>query len=289
MAAMASRLRECGWPRKAAAVGMMCAATLAVNAPSSYALGPLTFAEEFNGSTLDLTRWTYRGVGPRDESVITPTAVSVGNGMMTITTFSILGVHYTGTVSTDPLAPGVRGFEQTHGYFEARIRSTSRPGQASAFWLQTPTMGSPPDDPAAAGVEMDIMEHRARCVSDPDPNQQRCSPGNDITDRIQRALIWDGYSTNTKAVVNLSDPLPGLSNGSWHTYGLLWTPTGVTFYYDGASTWSLAGPISQRSQFIVLSSGVAAYFAGAVPPGGYGSPQTSTVKMDVDWVHVYAL
>jgi beta-glucanase (GH16 family) len=267
---------------------MVCAAALAVSATPSYALGPLTFADEFNGSHLDLTRWTYRAVGPRDESVSTPTAVSVGNGMMTISTFSMLGVHYTGMASTDPLAPDVQGFEQTYGYFEARIRSTSQPGQWSAFWLQTPTMGSPPDDPAAAGVEMDIMEHRARCVSDPDPSQQRCSPGNDITDRIQRALIWDGYGANTKAVVNLSDPLPGLSNGSWHTYGVLWAPTGVTFYYDGAPSWSLAGPISQRSQFIVFSSHVASSFAGAIPPGGYGSPQTTTAKMDVDWVRVYA-
>jgi hypothetical protein len=288
MAATERRLRR-RWRRRTAAVGMVYAATLAVSAPQSSALGPLTFADEFNGSTLDLTRWIHRGVGPRDDAIITPESVSVGNGMMTITTFSRLGFHYTGMVSTGPLGPDVQGFEQTYGYFEARIRTTSRPGQASAFWLQTPTMGSPPDDPAAAGVEMDIMEHRARCVSDPDPAQQRCSPSNDITDRLQRALIWDGYGANTKALVNLSDPLPGLSNGSWHTYGLLWGPTGITFYYDGVASWSLAGPISQRSQFIILSSGVASYFAGEIPPGGYGSPETSTVKMDVDWVRVYAL
>jgi beta-glucanase (GH16 family) len=271
------------------AAGIVCAAALGASASQSSALGPLTFADEFNGSTLDLTRWSHRGVGPRDDAIVTPLSVSVANGAMTINTFSVLGFHYTGMVATDPLAPGVQGFEQTYGYFEARIRTTSLPGHASAFWLQSPTIGTPVGDPGVAGVEMDIMEHRARCVDDPDPEQSRCSPTNDISDRLQRALVWDGYSPETKAIVDLSDPLPGLSNGSWHTYGLLWTPTDVTFYYDGVASWSPVAPISHRSQFIVLSSGVASYFAGAIPPGGYGSPLTSPVKMDVDWVRVYAL
>jgi hypothetical protein len=38
--------------------------------------------------------------------------------------------------------------------------------------------------------------------------------------------------------------------------GLRWTPTDVTFVYDGAPIWSSTGPISRFSQYIILSSGV---------------------------------
>jgi beta-glucanase (GH16 family) len=164
---------------------------------------------------------------------------------------------------------GSNGFEQTYGYFEARMKFDSLPGQWSAFWLQSPTIGGPPGDPAAAGVEMDIAEHRARCVAAPPPTPPAaCAAGNDISDRIQQALIWDGYGAHSKAAVKLSDPLAGIGNSGWHTWGLRWTPADLTFYYDDIAIWSTTGPISRRSEYVILSSEVGEFFAGAIPAAG---------------------
>ncbi len=111
----------------------------------------------------------------------------------------------------------------------------------------------------------------------------------DISDRIQQALVWDGYGADSKSAVRLSDPLTGLGNGSWHTWTLRWTPEGLTWYDDGAPIWSQPGPISQRSQYIVLSSEIWRNFAGAIPAGGYGSRQTSTTNLQVDYVRAWSL
>ncbi|MEA2244543.1 MAG: hypothetical protein QOD24_4099 [Solirubrobacteraceae bacterium] len=260
--------------------GMLAVAGAQVGLPA--------WSDEFNGPSLDTTRWSYRATGPRHDGILTPDAVSVGGGALTIKTYTEAGRHYSGMISTYKV--GSVGFDQTYGYFEARVKFNSSPGQWSAFWLHSPTFGNPVGDPATAGVEMDIAEHRRRCVTAPSPTPPAtCGPNKDISNRIQQALIWDGYGTDSKAAVKLSDPLAGLSNGSWHTWALRWTPTQLTFYYDGIGIWSRTSPISRRSQYIILSSEVGAFFAGAIPPGGYGSRLTSTTNMQVDYVRVWSL
>jgi beta-glucanase (GH16 family) len=272
----------------------VCAATLA--APTGWRtlavagaqVGVPTWSDEFNGLSLDLTRWSHRATGPRHDGILTPDAVSVGGGVLTIKTYTQAGRHYSGMIGTQKV--GSVGFEQTYGYFEARVKFNSSPGQWSAFWLHSPTFGNPVGDPETAGVEMDVAEHRRRCVTAPSPTPpETCGPNKDISNRIQQALIWDGYGADSKAAVKLSDPLAGLSNGSWHTWALRWTPTDLTFYYDGAGIWLQTSPISRRSQYMILSSEVGAFFAGAIPRTGYGSRQTSTTNMQVDYVRVWSL
>jgi len=251
-------------------------------------VGIPAWSEEFNGTSLDLARWGYRATGPRHDGTLTPDAVSVGAGALTIKTYTEADQHYSGMISTQMLA-GV-GFEQTFGYFEARVKFNSRAGQWSAFWLQSPTLGNPMGDPASAGVEMDIAEHRTRCVTAPAPTApSTCGATKDISNRTQQALIWNGYGPESQASVKLSSALTGLGNGSWHKWALRWTSTALTFYYDGVATWSQASPISRRSQYIILSSEVGAFFAGTIPSGGYGSRLTSTTNMQVDYVRVWSL
>jgi beta-glucanase (GH16 family) len=266
--------------------------------PAQAPVGPPTWSDEFDGNSLDLTRWSYRATGARFDGILTPAAVSVGDGALTIKTYTEAGQNYSGMISTQ--RHGSDGFEQAYGTFEARVKFNSSPGQWSAFWLQSPTIGTPLGDPANAGVETDIAEHRARCETAPSPTSSpsststsptapsTCRSGDDISDRTQRALIWDGYGADRKAAVRLSDPLAGLGNDSWHTFALRWTPTAMTFLYDGAVIWSTSGPISRRSQYIILSSEVGQFFAGAIPTGGYGSRETTRTNMQVDYVRVWA-
>ena len=218
--------------------------------------------------------------------MLTPDAVSVGGGVLTIKTYTEGGTHYSGMISTH--RRGTDGFEQAYGYFEARIKFHSAPGQWSSFWLQSPTIANPIGDPASAGVEMDVVEHRARCVTAPAPTPPAtCSPSSDISGRAQQALIWDGYGPESKSSVKLTDPLPGLGNDSWHTWALRWTPTELTFYYDDTPTWTQTRPISRQAQYMILSSEVGEFFAGQIPTGGYGTRATSTTNMQVDYVRAY--
>ncbi len=257
---------------------------------ASYA--PLAWSDEFDGHSLDPARWAHRATGPRSDGHLTADAVSVADGVLTIKTYTEGGRHYSGMIGTQP-QPGFAGFEQRYGYFEARVRFDSAPGMWSAFWLQSPTIGVPIGSPEPAGVEMDIAEHRASCpaaatiVSAP-----TCPHGQDISDRAQRALIWDGYAAELrKVLVKLSEPLAGMGNGSWHTWAMRWTANDVTFYFDGAPIGSASAPtspISQRTQYLILSSEVGEFFAGAIPAAGYGSRETSTTSMQVDYVRVWA-
>jgi beta-glucanase (GH16 family) len=272
----------------AALIGLSVASVAVAAAPAMAAapVGPPSWSEEFDGASLDPARWSYRANGPRNDGILTPDAVSVRDGVLTIKTYTQAGKHYSGMISTQ--RRGSDGFEQTYGYFEARMKFNSSPGQWSAFWLQSPTIGSPLGDPESAGVEMDIAEHRARCVNAPSPTPPAtCTPGNPITDRAQQALIWDGYGHDRKEAVKLGNPVAGLGDGGWHTWALSWTPTQVTFYRDDVATWTMNGPISRRSQHIILSSEVGEFFAGAIPAGGYGSPDTSTTNMQVDYVRAW--
>jgi beta-glucanase (GH16 family) len=261
--------------------------TIAQAQTSAAPAGPPTWSDEFDGTSLDASRWSHRATGVRADGILTPQAVSVGGGALTIRTYTDAGKHYSGMVSTQ--SQGGAGFQQAYGFFEARVRFAGAPGQWSAFWLQSPTIGSPLGDPGTAGVEMDIVEHRARCVTAPAPAPPSlCAPGSDVSDRAQQGLIWDGYGEHRASMVRLSDPLPGLGAGGWHTWALRWTPTQLTFYYDGAETWSRSGPTSRASEYVVLSSEVGEAFAGPIPSSGYGSREATTTGMQVDYVRVWA-
>jgi beta-glucanase (GH16 family) len=237
--------------------------------PAGYAL---VFEDQFGGVALDRTRWAAANE-PRRDAVSTPDAVTVSGGILTVTTYTSGGVHRTGFLTTQGL------FQARYGYFEARIRFNDSPGSWCSFWLASPTIGTPLGDPGTAGVEIDVVEHR---VTDD-------GGWTALADMVALNLNWDGYDENRKndqRVVALPDG--SRVQGAWHTYGVLWTPTGYTFYVDAKPLWSPAGPVSNRPQDLRLTCEVEdASWAGYVPPGGYGSRASSVTRMEVDWVRAW--
>jgi len=230
----------------------------------------LTLADEFDGPALDPAIWDHRLPGPRRQAVNTSDAVAFdGAGHLVIDTWTEDGTHYTGMIGTQGR------FEQAYGWFEARIRFEDAPGMWSAFWLQSPDMGSFLGDPGRAGVEMDVVEHDLFTSVATQPTWHA-------------ALHWDGYGAEHK----FADALvatPDIGDG-FHVYALEWTPTVLRFYYDGALLWDAsAGPISQRAEFLILSSEVEGSLLNQLPPAGYGPRSGAHPRMLVDWVHVYAL
>lgn len=232
----------------------------------------LVWHDEFDGTALDTSRWTIYA-GPRRHARNAADAVSVAGGALTIVTYSEGGTHFTGFLDT------AGKFLVAYGWLEARVRFESSPGEWGAFWLNSPTMGSPVGDPAAAGAEIDVAEHRARDSS-----------GADISDRYGINVHWDGYGADHKHAGGEGAPRAGAAplHGSWHVYALRWTREAYTFYLDGVEQWTTQSGVSRRPEFIKLSCEVQdSSWAGRVPAAGYGSRASSRTRMQVDWVRVW--
>lgn len=234
----------------------------------------LVLAEEFDGEALDTSLWTPFE-GERRDALATADALEVRDGVLTVTTFTEGGLHHSGFLYTEGK------FAARYGYFEARIRFVTSPGTWCAFWLLSPTVGIPLGDPGTAGTEIDVVEHR---VTDQ-------SGWDDLADMVALNINWDGYDENKKTVQAVL-PLPDGSpiQGEWHTYGVLWTETGYTFYVDEMALWTTQAAVSHVPHDVRLTCEVEdASWAGYVPAEGYGSRETSVTRMEVDWVRGWQL
>jgi autotransporter-associated beta strand protein len=250
------------------ALVLSCVATphLGAAPPPGYYL---VWGDEFEASSLDGTKW-WTWSGANRDAINVANAVTVQGGYLTIKTYTTNNTHYTAIISSDGK------FRYRYGYLEASIQFSTTPGMWSAFWLQSPNEGQYIGDPSASGAEIDICEHRKTDGS-----------GVDISSFVQTTVHWDGYGTDHKQVHG-GNVGSGLGAG-FHTYGLLWDTTNYSFIIDGAQAWGTNAGHSDRTEIILLSSEVKdAYWAGVVPPGGYGNFLTSTTRMVLDYVRYYA-
>jgi len=238
----------------------------------------LAWHDDFEGSTLDRSRWAAV-TGVRANAVQTDEAVTVAGSVLKISTYTdpSTGSHHTGFLRT------ARLYEFRFGYIEARVRFASAPGQWGAFWLMSnQNRAYTPPNPAA-GVEIDIIEQRA------------VGGGNmpDLRSSYSSAVHWNGYQKGVHLVDQGNvEALPqGQSFKDWHTLGLLWTPQGYEFYLDGAPKpyWTTDKGLSLSNEFIKLTCEIRDKdWAGDIPPGGYGALGASTNGiMEVDWVRVW--
>ena len=251
-----------------------------LSAPAPAAGYRLAWHDEFDGTSLDKRRWRAHG-GTRGDATHAPDAIEVANGVLTISTYTDpeTGKHCTGFLDTNT---GDQG-RFTFGYFEARVRFVSMPGQWSAFWLMS-NMNKVyvPEDPSL-GVEIDIIEHRAVVEN---------NAGN-VRNQHSSAIHWNGYAKDEMQTVGSGQKqLPaGQSFAEWHTVGVLWTPSGYQFFFDGNPYWDTTMGLSMSPEFIRLTSEIKdLYWAGNIPAEGYGRLGASTNgTMQIDWVRVWQL
>lgn len=236
------------------------------------------WGDEFNGASLDTTKWDYWLLGSRRDAINVTNAVSFNGSNMVITTYTSNDVHYTAMIAND------QTFRSRYGYWESSIEWGDTNGMWSAFWFQSPTMGTYLFDPFVSGSEIDIVEHRSTDGG---------SDG-DIMNIVQNNIHWDGYGSAAKSAGS-GNIGSGLGSG-FHTYGFLWTPTAYTIYIDGSNvrSWNYSNnsvPISESTEWAILSSEVddtSTTWAGEIPTNGYGSLAASTTKLRVDYVRYYA-
>ena len=210
----------------------------------------LAWSDEFDGSSLDTSKWSV-STGSRRDAVNTASAVSVDDGRLRVKTYTSGGKHYTGWIGTNGK------MEECFGYWEARIRFNSSSGMWSAFWLQSAGMGGV-GDPAGDGTEIDIAEHRSQD-----------NGGSNLQNKYTINVHWDGYGSDHKSVGStIGNPgtNPASLQGNYHTYGVLWSGDRYDFYIDGTWTWSTTAAISNVRQWIYLTSEVDSGIPTILPP-----------------------
>jgi len=130
-------------------------------------------------------------------------------------------------------------YTHRYGYYECRCRLQQNPDAWwSAFWMQSPNIGSTLD-PADSGAEMDIIE----CFA---PGE--IAPHNAFS---------GGYGLNLKyAHVG---GIRGLNMKEFHRFGMYWDENGYTYYIDGAEDGRISENVSKRPEFILISTEVKGY------------------------------
>ncbi|MBQ6421636.1 MAG: glycoside hydrolase family 16 protein [Clostridia bacterium] len=241
----------------------------------------LTFADEFDGDSLDTSKWrAHDGGGVRKGGYWSTAQASVKDGDLIIRTeYKEDGEYgpgwYTCGLDTS------RCFNQAYGYFECRCILPKGQGLWSAFWMTNSNVHKESDD-ARQGAELDIMES---------PFWHLAGKTNR---KITQNIHYSGYDLKTKyknvGIFNLdNDPYE-----NYNTYGLLWTPDEYVFYINGREVARTAyGGVSTQPEYMIVSCEVDG--GSAKPTFGWSGniekndKATFSAEFKVDYVRAYQL
>lgn len=241
----------------------------------------LVWNDEFNGSSVDLTKWGFDigdgcpgncnwGNNELQYYTSRATNVFVTNGMLNIVARKevpqYLGFDYTSAkLKTQNL------FSKKYGRFEFRARVPQGQGYWPALWMMP--QGSVYGGWAASG-EIDVMENKGR-----------------LPTIVSGAIHYGGsWPNNTFAFAEYTFPNGGVAT-DFHIYALEWTTNSLKWYVDGVlfqtrtSWYSTAAPYPapfDQPFYLIMNLAVGGNFDG--------NPDGSTVfpgLMQVDYVRVY--
>lgn len=216
----------------------------------------LVWHDEFDGDTLDETKWGFREYfwGKRSPTFTKEGVELDGNSHMKINLIEKDGDYYSAHLQTGSLTYDLPKdsdgfwpfgayqkpkFMHKFGYYEIRCRLPKNPGWHAAFWLQAPGVGSHPDA-RYCGVEVDIME-----------NYRQHTEG-----LIVCGNGYNGYGNDAVWPGHKQFPYVETADG-WHYYGVDWSPDGYIFYADGQEIHRISKeehPVSEVEQFILVST-----------------------------------
>ena len=113
----------------------------------------LIWRDEFDGAHLDESKWSQRGLGPRESSIIAADCVTLdGHGLLQLWVKDRGGVLQNAMIGTQ------QKFEARFGIMASRIRFPRQQGRHGSFWMQPAVSEKVSDDPARSGAEIDIIE-----------------------------------------------------------------------------------------------------------------------------------
>ncbi len=240
----------------------------------------LTWADEFNGTSLDMSKWNYQtgdgcpgncGWGNQELEYYTNSTnnISVGGGNLSITARSQPNYNGTGRNYTSGKLVTAGKFSQKYGRYEARIKAPSAAGIWPAFWMLADNTNWP------STGEIDILE---------------CANANPRTwfGTLHYASTSGGHQSKG-AVWNPATPL----SDDYHVYAAEWNSTQISWFIDGVLRGTttkaavIAGggvwPFDNQKFFIILNVAVGGNFSGQTPINSQ-----YPVSMLVDYVRVYS-
>ena len=156
-------------------------------------------------------------------------------------------------------------FEQSFGYYEARIQFPFAPGTWGAFWLMLGNLNRPT---AAEGLEIDVVE----------------SIGND-RGLYQSVLHWNYPDLHSHPILRDGSAI-NVYDGAFHTFGVHRAEDGYTFYVDGQE----AGHVTPEQCEPCPLPGYMLLSCEAADWAGVGTPACIAAlpaEMVVDYVRVY--
>lgn len=241
----------------------------------------MVFNDEFNGTTLDSSKWNTRLPwgpetiinGENQYFVDSQSSPEFGYNPFQLTgeSLSIEGTitppDLLASASDQPFLSGVittrDSFNFTYGYVESRVKFAKGAGMLSSFFLfhQWAALNSP---------EIDIVEYLGEYPTDAFQTYH-------YTDERNDNLLHSSPTMNVP-----SDGIP--YNDDYHVFSVLWEPNLVVWFIDGEEVLSLAGPevARQRSyvtMYLVLGSD------WAVRPNE--NEDIFPAQYEIDYVRIY--
>ncbi|SEK26463.1 Por secretion system C-terminal sorting domain-containing protein [Aquimarina amphilecti] len=234
----------------------------------------LIFNDEFNGSTVDLTKWSFDngdgcptlcGWGNAEEQWYQPENTTVQNGNLVITTRNEAagGKQFT---SSKLITAGK--FNSKYGRYEASIKLPSAGGIWPAFWM-LPENGSWPFT-----GEIDIMESQHKNPESIGGTVHYSNGG------------WQYNGREFNAGLDLS--------AGFHEYAVEWEPNEIRWYVDDQLYHTVTPgntvdpwPFSEGDWYLILNvavGGPGTPYTGNIPP----TPADYPTQMEVDYVRVYS-
>jgi len=184
----------------------------------------LDFSDEFNSNSIDNKKWE---IDNSTNSRGSNTAIGVNSWYWTPDNLELrdgkLVLKVTKEKGGVMKCAGLHGYTSgkgvnygfTYGYVEGRIKiAESSKGTHTALWMSGHGQKFV-DGTCNDGAEIDIVE------------------STELTDNSHLALYWDGYGTSEAGKASRGYSAPGIHDGKFHTFGLLWTPNLLRAYYDG--------------------------------------------------------
>ncbi len=283
------------------------ATTTPTTKPSSTASGwNLTFSDDFNGSSLDTSKWNYDattfGDGNSELECNRPENVDVSNGIMSVVAKKGTNVCPNETRrsefpngrpwSSASINTGGK-FSQAEGRFEIRARMPKGQGFWPAFWL---TSQNYPYGGNGASGELDVFEIFGDATNDMVTSSWWSYSG---SSNCANGTRW------TCTMINKHSPIPDASAG-FHTYTMEWEGRSIRWYIDGTKVFEIGdnGSYKWGSAAPNAIAGAPTYpkpFTAdnpmklrinlAVGGSGAGAPDSGTPSsdsFDVDYVRIYS-
>lgn len=241
-----------------------------------------TFNENFDGPTIDQTRWNIYGPNYWDRaSHWTKDNLILDHGLANFRFEKKRGFHndnpdprvkpqnLTGQNESDYACGYLDTYgkwTQRYGYFEARVKLPRVPGLWPTFWMM-PDRGAAVGpqgqraDTGNGGMELDIMEHLTRW-----------GPY-----RYNIALHFDGYQKDHTSVGSSVNYVQADKDG-FITSGLLWTPGSTVFYCNGRELWRWEGS---------RVSNVPSNFIIEITTGGWDNNAVDDKQLPADYLIDY--